>query len=323
MKMLMAKLKIQPDTMEPLNDELNMEIANDIIWGNPDFKRKLKSVLKSKKWAYKSWHLYSPHIQNEGDYQYDFMRINKNLATNGASTNFEFPLWTMDSSKNPIEISRFANLANEFPLYAIDTSKMMKVLGYIKNFTPYDEELLHNLAMCNKSVFIYVQKNNPSSPNGKSKKGQQTMVYLYKKLFSFIEDLISKQDGPYDDEMTQGMHELSTQSRLKDDGAEDIQRPGEERLEQHAPLRNATSEPLVNFFPLKNRKQFLKRVKRKFVFGTKMRISRQFTTTFVISMMSTRAQFLIEIGIQKKDRSWAGLAFHTLSLWSIKQQFII
>lgn len=244
MKMLMAKLKIQPDTMEPLNDELNMEIANDIIWGNPDFKRKLKSVLKSKKWAYKSWHLYSPHIQNEGDYQYDFMRINKNLATNGASTNFEFPLWTMDSSKNPIEISRFANLANEFPLYAIDTSKMMKVLGYIKNFTPYDEELLHNLAMCNKSVFIYVQKNNPSSPNGKSKKGQQTMVYLYKKLFSFIEDLISKQDGPYDDEMTQGMHELSTQSRLKDDGAEDIQRPGEERLEQHAPLRNATSEPL-------------------------------------------------------------------------------
>jgi hypothetical protein len=183
-------------------------------------------VLKSKKWAYKSWHLYSPHIQNELDYQYGFMKINKTLAESGASTSFEFPLWTMDSGKNPIEISRFSTLANEFPLYAIDTAKMTKVLNYIKNFTPYDEELLHN---------------------AKSKKGgAKTMVYLYKKLFAFIEDIIANQDGPFiDEEMTQGQDEISTHSQLNDGDTKDVPRPGEERLELPPPLRNAQSEPLV------------------------------------------------------------------------------
>jgi hypothetical protein len=219
------------------------------------------------------------------------MKINKSLAESGASTQFEFPLWTLDSGKNPIEISRFSTLANEFPLYAIDTAKMTKVLNYIKNFTPYEVELLHNLAMCNKSVFLYANPvGEPGTPKPK-KGGAKIMVYLYKKLFAFIEDIIANQDGPFgDEEMTQGADELSTQSRLNDADNQERPRPGEERLEHAPPLRNVQSEPLVPYFfsPLKFffRRLFLRLVRRKFAFGTRTLISRRFTMIFATSMMS-------------------------------------
>jgi len=114
-KTLMQKLQRPLDTIEPVTREVASSIADRIIADNPEFKQKLIAIMKSKKWAYKSLHLYSPHIQNEGDYPYEFMTINKTLANSGASMEFEFPLFSIDSNSMPQPISRMSNLAQEFP----------------------------------------------------------------------------------------------------------------------------------------------------------------------------------------------------------------
>jgi hypothetical protein len=138
-KMLASKLKMPVDTMEPVNPEQAFQIAHDIIGYNEMFKDKLKAVIKSKKWAYKSMHLYSPHIQCEQDYNYAFMTINTEIAKDGTSKLFEFPLWTMDSNKMPVPISRKRTLEGQFPLYCLDSKKMFKILNHIKIFDEYDE----------------------------------------------------------------------------------------------------------------------------------------------------------------------------------------
>ena len=86
---------------------------------------------------------------------------------------------------------------------------MLKVINHISQFTEHDENLLHKVAMCLKSVFIFVEENNRDAPK-KKKDRKRTFCYLYKKLFDFIELVINEQDHPeYDEDMTQGPENMS------------------------------------------------------------------------------------------------------------------
>ena len=219
-KMLASKLKMPVDTMEPVNPEQAFQIAHDIIGYNEMFKDKLKAVIKSKKWAYKSMHLYSPHIQCEQDYNYSFMTINTEIAKDGTSKLFEFPLWTMDSNKMPVPISRKRTLEGQFPLYCLDSKKMFKILNHIKIFDEYDENQLHHLAMCASSVFVYSEKKE--MPNTKKKVVKETYCYLYKKLFDFIENILIEMERAYGgDDMTTGPEEISQHMDNKIDEVEE------------------------------------------------------------------------------------------------------